>query len=164
VTGTTGPTGATGPTGPTGPSSLAALQGSPCTIDGNQSTLNVSVNPTTGAVSLTCTPVYKVSATISGGTMTHINLRDQTILKNNVFANVSTSSSVLMPSGHEAIVVLTSGEQDIGGGHPFRYTCPGEGEQPATAEPGFIEGTFYEATCQSVSLSGDYAVTATFTG
>lgn len=54
-TGTRGPTGPKGATGPTGPASLAALQGSPCTVNGTASTLNVTVDPATGAVSLVCT-------------------------------------------------------------------------------------------------------------
>lgn len=45
-----------GPAGPAGPSNLAALQGSPCTIDGFASTINVTVDPSSGAVSIICNP------------------------------------------------------------------------------------------------------------
>jgi hypothetical protein len=38
--------------------SLGDLQGSPCTINGNQSTLQVSTDQTTGAVTMTCTRPY----------------------------------------------------------------------------------------------------------
>jgi hypothetical protein len=58
-TGATGATGGTGPTGATGPSgaaSLAALQGSPCTVGNIPSTLDVSVNSVTGVVTMTCDP------------------------------------------------------------------------------------------------------------
>lgn len=61
--GPTGTTGATGATGPTGPASLAALQGSPCTVNGTPSTLLVAVDPTTGVVTLTCTPAASLVAT-----------------------------------------------------------------------------------------------------
>ena len=61
-TGATGATGATGPTGPAGPANLAALQGSPCTVDGQASILDVSV-AVSGEVSLTCTPVSSLVVT-----------------------------------------------------------------------------------------------------
>jgi hypothetical protein len=54
--GATGPTGGAGPAGPPGPANLAALQGSPCTVGGKQSKLNVEVDATTGEVSMTCLP------------------------------------------------------------------------------------------------------------
>jgi len=141
---------------------LAALQGSPCTFDSNPSSLEVSIDSTTGAVGLTCTD--KVSATISGGTMTAVNLRDQTLGENHIFVDVSTSSSVVMPSGHFAVVSLVSGNQATGEGIEFSYTCPGESPRTAPAFRGIIEGTYYEAQCNEPSLSGDYAVTATFGG
>jgi len=65
LTGATGPTGSTGATGGTGPTgarglpgaaNLAALQGSPCTVGNIPSTLDVSVNPVTGVVTMTCDP------------------------------------------------------------------------------------------------------------
>lgn len=58
--GPTGPAGLPGPAGPPGapvPANLAALQGSPCTVQGVSSTLVVSTVPETGAVSMVCTPV-----------------------------------------------------------------------------------------------------------
>jgi Domain of unknown function (DUF5666) len=68
--GETGPQGSQGPNGdagPAGPSNLAALQGSPCTVNGSPSTLDVKVDSTTGAVSMTCIPPpITVSGTISG--------------------------------------------------------------------------------------------------
>jgi hypothetical protein len=124
----------------------------------------VSVDSTTGAVSLTCTPVYAVSATISGGTMTNVNLRDQTLMRNNEFDNVSTSASVLMPGGHIAEVQLTSGDTGDGGGVAFNYTCPGAASQSASPFAGSDSGIYYYAVCEDSSLSGDYAVTATFSG
>lgn len=162
VTGATGPQGPTGPQGATGPSSLAALQGSPCTFDSNPSSLEVSIDSTTGAVGLTCTPAYEVSATISDGTMTAVNLYDESVSKNNVFEDVSTSASVVMPRGQYAKVLLISGHQDTGGGHEFSYTCPGSSPRTAVEFPGENEGTYYEGLCESGSLSGDYAVTAIF--
>jgi hypothetical protein len=63
ATGSNGSTGATGATGATGPSNLAALQGTSCTVGGQPSTVNVTTDPTTGAVSITCTPVTTVVLT-----------------------------------------------------------------------------------------------------
>lgn len=166
--GPTGPQGATGSQGPggttgaTGPSSLAALKGSPCTFAGNPSSLAVAIDSTTGAVGLTCTPVYTVSATISGGTMSFVNLRDETAAQNNQFHPVSGSVSTLMPSGHEAVVLLDSGDIALGGGQPFNYTCPGKGNTAADPQPALNGGTYYQAACTDPSLSGDYAVTVTF--
>ena len=72
--GETGATGASGATGAPGPSNLAALQGSPCTVNARPSSLDVSVDSTTGVVSMVCTPVYEVKATITGGTMDLIRI------------------------------------------------------------------------------------------
>jgi VCBS repeat-containing protein len=45
-------------------------------------------------------------------------------------------------------------------GKPFHYTCPGD--SPKAAE--LTSGTSYYGTCETQSLNGDYAVTATFDG
>ena len=52
--GVPGPRGATGAQGPAGPATLTALEGSPCTAGSAAGTVSVSVNPSTGAISLTC--------------------------------------------------------------------------------------------------------------
>ena len=54
--GTNGANGATGPQGATGPSSLAALEGSACTLGSSAGTLSIVTDSTTGAVTLTCLP------------------------------------------------------------------------------------------------------------
>ena len=75
-TGPQGPAGATGPAGPegpAGPSSLAALQGSPCTVGGHTSTLNVSVNSASGAVTMTCVPNYHIYWANNIGTIGRAN-------------------------------------------------------------------------------------------
>lgn len=57
LAGPIGLTGAPGPPGAPGPSNLAALQGSPCVVQGVSSTVVVSITPATGAVSVVCPPV-----------------------------------------------------------------------------------------------------------
>ena len=54
------------------------LQGSTCTFAGRASTLDVSTDNTTGAVSMTCRPLFELSAEINGGSMTLVNLLDST--------------------------------------------------------------------------------------
>jgi len=54
--GAPGQQGPKGDQGLPGPSNLAALQGSPCTFEGQASTVNVTIDAT-GAVAITCTPV-----------------------------------------------------------------------------------------------------------
>jgi hypothetical protein len=165
-TGPSGPSGATGPsgpsggTGPAGPPSLAALQGSPCTFDGHPSTVSVSIDSNTGAVSLTCTPVYLVSATITGGTMTVIQIADFTTADGNL-CTAATSCSFLAAKGDSIRVLLASGDHSVGpNGSPFNFTCPGGSPTAATNHSGTF--TEYDGACNNASLSSDYAVTAAF--
>src|SRR5579871_1461078 len=63
LTGPSGPGGPSGPSGPSGPRGLSgsgALSGSGCTFDGFTGTVQVSVNDTSGAISLVCVPPYIV--------------------------------------------------------------------------------------------------------
>jgi hypothetical protein len=155
-----GPAGATGATGPAGPSSLAALNGSPCTVGGNSSTLQVSVNSTTGAVTMTCTPLVNVSASVTGGTMTSIQISDSSNDTGNLCHNSSTSCSFLVASGDSVRVILESGSDDgTITGSPFTYTCPGSA--PQQAEPGGGPSE-YIGVCGPVTVSSNYNVTASF--
>ncbi len=58
-----GQMGPMGPTGAPGPSSVGTLVGSPCTIGGYPSTLGLSIDPLTGAVSLKCAPLWSLVVT-----------------------------------------------------------------------------------------------------
>jgi hypothetical protein len=94
------------------------LQGSAFTFDGHTSSLQVSTDNTTGDINLKCSPVYEVSATISGGS-SHIQIFDDT---NNSFDQdcfFSTSCSTLMPGGHQARVLIHRSTS-------FSFTCPGD--------------------------------------
>lgn len=155
VNGATGPTGAdgvngaTGPTGADGPSNLAALQGSPCTFDGKPSSLNVSVNSTSGAVSMTCIPVATVSVDVTGGNMDEIDLVDFSINdQKNCFSVASCSTTMAINDGVQFRMFNSTS---------FHFTCPGESSQTAHLEHGT-----YAGTCQPPLqiLTGDYAVTA----
>jgi hypothetical protein len=160
--------GAQGAKGDPGPSSLDAMQGAACTFNGHPSTLKVSVDSTTGAVSMTCTPVYQVSFSVTGGSMTQVDIRDQTTLTNHLFFNAS-SGSVYLPKGTLAIVELQSGDELTGGGSAFTFTCPAGADEPGTfpafSNPGLQSGTYYTSeplSCVTSSLSGALAVTASF--
>jgi hypothetical protein len=59
-----GPKGDKGDPGTAG-SSLAALDGSDCTVDGKTSSLTVSVDSTTGGVTMTCKPVVAATVTVA---------------------------------------------------------------------------------------------------
>jgi hypothetical protein len=156
--GAQGPKGDTGPQGPAGPSNLAALQGSPCTFNGHDSSLKVNVDSTTGAVTMTCTPVIVVSATITGGTMPIIQISDFNIGSGNLCHNAS-SCSFSVSSGDSVRVYLQSGDNSRPvTGSSFTYTCPGSGPQTAN----FTPPGQYDATCGPTTVTGDYNVTAGF--
>jgi hypothetical protein len=161
--GPTGPAGPAGATGPAGSSSLAALQGSPCTVGGRASSLNVSIDPTTGAVTMTCPPAYTVTATVTGGTMNDIEITDLTNNTGPLCVNGLTgvtSCSFLAPVGDSVEVTLQSGGGTTSGplGSPFTYTCPGQAPQSASA----FEIGAYIGICGPVTLTSDYNVTASF--
>src|SRR5207249_3763245 len=85
--------------GPPGPANLAALQGSPCTFNGHQSTLDVEVDSDTGVVTMTCKPVYVVSVSVSGGTMTRVDIFDDTNQGHDkAYNSVSTFCTTPAPS------------------------------------------------------------------
>ena len=145
--GPAGPAGATGAQGATGPSDLAALQGSPCTFNGNPSTLSVSTNSTTGVVTLTCAPVVEVSATVTGGSMETIFMEDHT---NSNGCSDCSSFSYLFPSGDTSIFV------ELTAGSSFTYTCPGGSSQTPVYDGEYV------GSCEPSSVTSDYNVTASF--
>ena len=139
-----------GPAGPAGPSSLAALQGSQCTFDGNASTVNVTQNPSTGAESIVCNPVYAVSVSVTNGTLWYLQIINFT--NNNFFCGKSNAStcSITANAGDGGYVAM----ENVGA--PFTYTCPGSLPQLALPQsPGD-----YQATCFYSSLSSNFTVTA----
>jgi hypothetical protein len=135
-----------GDPGPPGPTNLGALQGSPCTVSGHSSTLTVSTDNTTGAVSLTCQPLYTVSGTVTGGSMTQIQV--ESLNGDGSFSRCysATSCSVLVSSGSPVRVIFTSGDEETGGGSQFTFTCP--------ANSIYLGGTAY---LQNALTSGSYA-------
>ena len=151
--GETGATGASGATGAPGPSNLAALQGSLCTVNARPSSLNVSVDSTTGVVSMVCTPVYEVKATITGGTMDLIRITDYPLLRvDHDFFDVSTSASYLLPKGTFVAVGFEDGSHSLGGGHPFTYTCPNGVVYTADAVPSGNGGTYYDGDTATATI------------
>ena len=116
-----GPKGETGATGPAGPSNLAALQGSACTVNGHDSTIQVSVDNTTGAVGLTCAPKHEVSVTTNGVVDPSIFIQDN----GNIHQCNASTCSTLVQTGDQVAVSLSSGDPLAGGGAPFVYSCNG---------------------------------------
>ena len=165
VPGTPGSQGPKGDTGPAGPSNLSALQGSPCTFAGNASSVSVAQDPTTGAVTLTCTPVYDVTGDVTGGSMTVIQISDFTIDSGNSCSS-TTSCSYLSSPGHSIRLIFESGDEVQGpSGSAFSYTCPsgwsGGGAAIPKTGPG---GTEYDGECTTGSIGANATATATFSG
>jgi hypothetical protein len=163
-TGPQGPPGPEGPQGPkgdkgakgdTGPSNLAALRGSPCTVNDRPSTLKAGVNDTTGEVSLICTPVYKVSVRV-GGTSGLDAIRIG--FDNDVFRVVTCRGrycELLVPKGEVVDVALANTGRLGRVARPFAYTC--EGRTSNARET----GTDFTGHCRISRVSADTAVAVT---
>lgn len=161
-TGPQGPQGAQGPQGDPGPSTLSALQGSPCTFDGNPSTVNVSIDSTTGAVSIVCTPVYKVTVT----SMTGVTLPSAQIYDYRTNARTLCGSfpcSAYVTPGDQVQVALFSGSVGTGGGAPFDFSCDGGPSQTANTGYPAVSGTYYEGDCKA-TITSDYTAAASASG
>jgi hypothetical protein len=151
-----------GSAGSSGSVGLSGLQGSPCTVGGHSSTLQVSVNPTTGAVTMACPPLsapssYTARVTVSGGTMTAIQISDAT---NGTVTRckAASSCSLAAAAGDSVDVDLLSGlDADIPG-KMFTYTCGNS--LPKSADP--IGSAQFVGLCVENSVTGDYNVTAGF--
>lgn len=144
------------------------LNGSACTFNGHTSTLAVSTDSTTGAVSMKCQPVYEVSVTVTGGAMSWLRIKDFTASTIVTLCLGQTFCSGLVPAGHQVQTEILSGSENTGGGSPFTYTCPAgdfdAGPHTAIAQPGITSGTYYSGGCNNLALSGDEPITVSFTG
>jgi hypothetical protein len=118
--GATGTRGTTGTRGPTGPDTIDALQGSACIVNGNSSTLHVTVDPATGAVSLTCgvSPqlVFSTDTANCGGTCW--GFVNGTGLKPNVAVDIYATSG----SGTTSHTLGSTDANGTFSGGPF-YSC-----------------------------------------
>jgi Collagen triple helix repeat (20 copies) len=161
--GTNGTNGTDGAPGAPGPASLDALNGTPCTFNGHPSKTRVTVDSTNGAVSIVCTPVYEVSVSVSGGTMSAVLFRYSVPALSQQFSDVgSGGASIILPEGTPVLVSLLSGTIFVDG-HSFTFTCPGGSSGTAFEHHAGLFGSAPN-DCQTNSLSGDFAVTATFSG
>jgi hypothetical protein len=153
-----------GPAGSPGPSTLTALQGSPCTFSGNPSTVNVTQDATTGVITFTCTPVYSVSLTVTGGSMTIIQIDSFTGPEFLHCFNETATCSELFRSGDAGRIVMQSGTDESGGGSSFTLTCPSgwSGSGLADPQPGFTGGTSYVGDCQVSNVTSNATATAAF--
>lgn len=154
-TGVTGATGATGTAGTTGSANLAALQGTPCTVNGVTSSLSVVVNAASGAVTLTCTPppppvTHTVRAAISSG------LIDTVEIWNNADSSQPLKRCTSVTSGCSVSVLEgTDVRVDLIHRYSFSFTCPAGTSQAATLDSGL-----YHGSCDDPNLDGDYTITA----
>jgi hypothetical protein len=153
-----GDKGAKGAKGDSGPSNLAALRGSPCTVNDRPSTLKAGVNDTTGEVSLICTPVYKVSVRV-GGTSGLDAIRigfDNDVFRFATCRRDSRYCELLVPKGELVDVALanTGGPGRVA--RPFAYTCEGK---PQRARPDGSGG--FIGHCRISRVSADTAVAVT---
>jgi hypothetical protein len=161
--GVQGVQGPKGDAGARGPDSLSALAGTPCTFDGQASTLALAQSSLTGAVSLSCQPVpLPFSATVSGATMSTIAMFDG-IASQHQCLNAS-SCSFTFNAGDNLTVDFFSGSVTTGGGSPFTASCPGgwTGSGAAVAHSGSSSGTYYLASCQGTAVTASTASTAAF--
>ena len=125
LTGSAGPTGATGArglagvqgaTGPAGTASLASLDGSACTKGSQNGIVQVAVNATSGAITLTCVvpdPVT-VSVTVSGGNLDAIEFLvdgSQNAASASCFS--ASSCSITLNRGQSVTVRMMMGEVDV---------------------------------------------------
>jgi hypothetical protein len=148
-----GAPGGTGGTGPSGPSNLAALQGTACASGGIPGTVDVAVNSSTDAATITC---VRPSATVivTAGTLASIDFSDTTDPTKNATCSNASFCSAPIPNAQALDVHLTDP-----GDAMFSWTCPGGsvqhylGGQPAT--PPVVR------TCSTGSLSGHYDVKVT---
>jgi hypothetical protein len=148
--GVMGAPGAQGAQGPAGPASLSALQGTACQAGGLQGAVNVTIDPSRGAVSIVCLLVEPVSVTVAGGTLQLIGLASGDPTKPPTYCiSASSCSATNYHPGDFLDVQL----QNTG---PFTYTCPGAAAVPAPLQPGGL----YAGDCITQSLSGPYLVTA----
>jgi hypothetical protein len=162
IQGIRGVQGPKGNTGVVGPSNVSALAGTPCTFDGQSSTLALTESPVSGAVSLTCQPVpVPFSATVSGGPMSLIAMLDGSTQHQ---CPNATSCSFTFAAGDNLTVDFISGSVTLGGGSPFTASCPAgwTGSGAAQALSGSTFGTYYVATCQGTAVTVSTTSTAAF--
>ncbi len=143
ATGGAGAPGQQGPPGPAGPSDIAALQGTPCTYQGFPSTIDVSQDPSSGVVTITCTPLFQVGAS-SDSPLTSIVANDSTNGDDNECDGATTCTSWGGPGDSVSVTMQND--------NPFNYTCPGDSTAAAGSDAGG-----YGASCSS-TLTGDYVV------
>jgi hypothetical protein len=139
-----------GAQGPAGPASLSALQGTACQAGGLHGAVNVTIDPSRGAVSIVCLLVEPVSVTVTGGTLQLISLVSTDLTKSFTRClNASSCTATNFNPGDDLIVQVQNTA-------PFTFTCPGAAAVPAPLQPGGL----YFGECIMPSLSGPYLVTA----
>jgi hypothetical protein len=117
-----------------------------------------------GAVTLVCPkPVFTVSVTVNGGTLTTILLVDSTTNAQKSCPD-ATSCSLVVTGGDRIGVVLGSGDGRTNG-TPFSTTCAGEGTTSASShQNGSVVN--YTDRCPTVgettTARGDFPITVSF--
>jgi hypothetical protein len=146
-----------GPQGAPGLTSLTALQGSACTYLGDPSTINVTQDPTTGVVSIVCTPlpIFEVSVSVTNGHISTLEIAVTTPAGQSGAVGSDNSSflSAIAAAGTSGTITAVSGSEVTGGGTDFTYTCDGGSTQSGTMTSGSTSGLYYVGTCNYAALS-----------
>jgi hypothetical protein len=130
------------------PAAPAALQGSPCPLPG-AGTLYLTVDPSTGIVTLQCKTLLKVASAVA---LSKILLFTSTGTVPNPECDNATTCSLLLPLGWSGAVVQLISSSD------FTYTCPGALAQGAGPD---VTRTFWQGLCSGFTMSTDRTVTVT---
>jgi hypothetical protein len=111
---------------------------------------------------MTCTPLVTVSVTVSGGTMTRIDIFDDTA-DTGTGCNNATSCSLSVASGHSIRLDMNSGDDGSSVmGSPFTYTCPGSAPQAATFDGQYEYQGYCPTTGSDTPVTANYNATAAF--
>ena len=157
--GPAGPTGATGPAGPKGDpgaSTIDDLKDSSCLFGDYESHLIVSVDQSSGAVTMICQPVHLVSVKVTGGTLTEAQIDATNSPEGRLFRDVTNDTVSWEFKKGDTVDVLLDNLQ------PFDYTCPGDSSvNHAILRTG--SSTDYEGSCTDLHVeNSDLQVTVTF--
>jgi hypothetical protein len=133
-----------------GPASLAALEGTPCTLPAtHDATLHVDVSPVGGNVTFQCSIVLRVTSTV---TLSRIVLQIASVPATQNECDNAKSCSLAVPLGTPDAKVQLFASAD------FKFACPGATPQGASPD---LSRTLYTAECLMINMSSVRTATVT---